>query len=227
MVSIGQTCLDSKCREKILEDAAVSDSKSDFHLRFMGEDVLTQKAEEVGEVTPEIEKLADDMLSLMYEEEGCGLAAPQIGAPLRLVVIDCDYDPSSQTKKNPYVLINPEIVELSDETAKDSEGCLSFPGLSVEIERPVGVVVEAEDLEGNVLRYEVEGSLLARCLQHEIDHLNGVTMLDHLGPIARMKAISTVREKMQGDAAAGAANGAEGETATHSAERTEKSTEEK
>lgn len=207
---------DGKCPEEILEDAAVSDSKSDFHLRYMGEDVLTQKAEEVGEVTPEIEKLADDMLSLMYEEEGCGLAAPQIGAPLRLVVIDCDYDPSSKTKKNPYVLINPEIVELSDETTKDSEGCLSFPGLSVEIERPVGVVVEAKDLEGNVLRYEAEGSLLARCLQHEIDHLNGVTMLDHLGPIARMKAISSVREKMQEDAAASA----EGKTAGHSAERT-------
>lgn len=207
---------DGKCPEEILEDAAVSDSKSDFHLRYMGEDVLTQKAEEVGEATPEIEKLADDMLSLMYEEEGCGLAAPQIGAPLRLVVIDCDYDPSSKTKKNPYVLINPEIVELSDETTKDSEGCLSFPGLSVEIERPVGVVVEAKDLEGNVLRYEAEGSLLARCLQHEIDHLNGVTMLDHLGPIARMKAISSVREKMQEDAAASA----EGKTAGHSAERT-------
>lgn len=174
----------------------VKNSASELHLRYMGEDVLTQKAELVKKITPETEKLAHEMLSLMYKEEGCGLAAPQIGERLRLVVIDCAYNPSQNTSKNPYVLINPEIVEASDETASESEGCLSFPGLSVEIERPVRVVVEAKNLKGELLRYEAESSLLARCLQHEIDHLDGITMLDHLGPIARMKAISCVKEEL-------------------------------
>lgn len=161
----------------------------------MGEAVLTQKAEPVASITEEIETLAHDMLDLMYEEEGCGLAAPQIGQGIRLVVIDCDY--SQTTPKNPYVLVNPRIVELSDELATESEGCLSFPGISVPIERPVGVVVEAENLEGETLRYEAEGSLLARCLQHEIDHLDGITMLDHLGPIARTKAVAKVKAALE------------------------------
>lgn len=169
---------------------------SPLSLSYMGDDVLLQKADPVTEITPEIEELAAAMLDLMYEEEGVGLAAPQIGRSIRLVVIDCDY--SDKHPRNPYVLVNPRILKVSDEVATEPEGCLSFPGASVKIERPIGVIVEAENLAGDTLRYEAEHSLLARCLQHEIDHLDGITMLDHLGPIARTKAAAKVKEELKG-----------------------------
>lgn len=165
-------------------------------LSYMGDAVLQQKAEPIAEITPEIKELASAMLDLMYEEEGVGLAAPQIGCSIRLVVIDCDY--SKRHPRNPYVLVNPRILEMSEEVTTESEGCLSFPGATVEIERPAGVIVEAENLDGETLRYEAEHSLLARCLQHEIDHLDGITMLDHLGPIARTKAAAKVKDELRG-----------------------------
>lgn len=171
-----------------------ANSEFQLSLSYMGEDVLQQKAEPIAEITPQIKELAAAMLDLMYEEEGVGLAAPQIGRAIRLVVIDCDY--SDKHSRNPYVLVNPRILEMSEEVTMESEGCLSFPGVTVEIERPAGVVVEAENLDGETLRYEADYSLLARCLQHEIDHLDGITMLDHLGPIARTKAVAKVREEL-------------------------------
>lgn len=123
----------------------------------------------------------------MFENGGCGLAAPQIGELIQLVTIDCDY--SDKSDYDPYVLINPVIVEQSDHLVPFSEGCLSIPGISCEIERPDHVVVEAYDLDANLIRYEASGDLFCVCLQHEIDHLHGNTMFERLKPMQRLKAV--------------------------------------
>lgn len=146
---------------------------------------LKTVCEPITTIDDNVRKLAKRMLRDMYAADGCGLAAPQVGELVQLVVIDVDY---SDGKKNPYVLINPKIVEKSDETETTYEGCLSFPGISVPVERSVRVVVQAQNLEGQLLEYTAENNLLAVCLQHEIDHLQGITMLDHLSPLKRMAA---------------------------------------
>lgn len=159
---------------------------------LMGDPVLSTPAAPIEEITDDIRLLAARMIDDMYAAEGVGLAAPQVGESVAMVVIDCDY--GDGTKKNPYVLINPQIVEQSEETFTGFEGCLSFPGVTVEVERPRHVVVHAENLDGELMRYEADGTLLARCLQHEIDHLRGTVMLDHLGPMAKVKAAAKVRQ---------------------------------
>lgn len=148
---------------------------------------LSSMCEPVHEITPELATLAERMLQAMYESNGCGLAAPQLGELIRMVVIDCDY--VDDDSKNPYVLINPEIITADGEPRMFSEGCLSFPGISVDIERPSHVVVQAYNLDGDCMEYEAEGDLMAVCLQHEIDHLNGITMVDHLPPLKRARAL--------------------------------------
>jgi peptide deformylase len=155
-----------------------------------GNPVLKQDCEPISEITSDIRDLASRMLDAMYEAEGCGLAAPQLGVPVRMVVIDVDW---GEGEKNPYVLINPTIISTSEETRWYDEGCLSFPGITVPIERPAGVCVQAQNLDGDLMQYDAENSLMAVCLQHEIDHVNGVTMVDHLGPLARMRALDKVR----------------------------------
>lgn len=152
---------------------------------------LFQKCEPVEEITPEIAALSERMLEAMYESDGCGLAAPQIGELIRMVVIDCDY--ADGTPKNPYVLINPEIIVADGDMRTFSEGCLSFPGISVDIDRPEHVVVQAYNLDGDLMEYEAEHNLMAVCLQHEIDHLDGITMVDHLPPLKRAKAMREVQ----------------------------------
>ena len=143
---------------------------------------LTTRCTEIDAIDDSVRKLAERMLRDMYAADGVGLAAPQIGELVRLVVIDVDYPTGEE---NPYVLVNPRIVEASEETRPYDEGCLSFPGISVEIERPRRVVVQAENLDGDTMQYEAEDNLMAVCLQHEIDHLDGITMLDHLPPLKR------------------------------------------
>ena len=101
------------------------------------------------------------------------------------------------------MLINPVIVEQSDHLVPFSEGCLSIPGISCEIERPDHVVVEAYDLDANLIRYEASGDLFCVCLQHEIDHLHGVTMIDHLSPSARVRAMSEYQDALDAGARPG------------------------
>ncbi len=144
-------------------------------------------------IDEEVRALAQHMLDDMYATEGCGLAAPQIGELVQLVVIDVDY---TKTKRNPYVLINPRIIVADGEERETSEGCLSFPGISVRLSRPSHVVVEARNLEGDLMRYEAKENLMAVCLQHEIDHLHGVTMLDHLRPLQRAKMMRDYRARL-------------------------------
>jgi peptide deformylase len=127
-----------------------------------------------------IRTLAPQMLAAMYAAPGIGLAAPQVGHSLRLVVIDLQPD----EKPAPMHLINPEIVGVSDEQAIREEGCLSLPGQYADVSRPARVKVRYLDLEGARREVEADG-LLAACLQHEIDHLDGVLFVDHLSALKR------------------------------------------
>ena len=148
---------------------------------------LHTECEPVEVIDEEIKKIAKDMAKAMYKYEGCGIAAPQIGVLKQIVVIDCDW--ADDGEKNPLFLINPVIVEESEERVMGCEGCLSVPGISVEVERAAAVTVRALDLEGRLMQYEAANNLFCVCLQHEIDHLHGYTMLDRLEPVARLKAI--------------------------------------
>ncbi len=154
----------------------------------------------IEEITPEIRELAKRMLDDMYATEGCGLAAPQVGELVQMVVIDVDY---TERKRNPYVLINPEIVVADGEEREFPEGCLSFPGITVRVTRPSHVVVRARDLDGDLMQYEARDNLMAVCLQHEIDHLHGVTMLDHLRPLKRAAKMHELEEALAAGARPG------------------------
>ena len=144
------------------------------NIRILGDEILKKQAKEVTEMTPKIEELIDDMFETMYDANGCGLAAPQVGIRKRIVVIDCG--------DQPLVLINPEILETSGEQT-GQEGCLSVPGKVGIVTRPNYAKVKA--LDENMDEIIVEGTeLLARCLCHEIDHLNGLMYVDKAeGPL--------------------------------------------
>lgn len=129
----------------------------------------------------ELRKLADDMLETMYDAPGIGLAAIQIGEPVRMLVIDLAKE---DQPKAPQVFINPEILASGDERSVYEEGCLSIPDYYAEVERPASVTVAFTDLEGNRREIVADG-LLATCLQHEIDHLNGVLFIDHISKLKR------------------------------------------
>lgn len=154
----------------------------------------------IDEITPEIRALAERMLEDMYATDGCGLAAPQVGELVQMVVIDVDY---TDKKKNPYVLINPEIVVADGEEHEFPEGCLSFPGITVRVTRPSHVVVRARNLDGDLMQYEAENNLMAVCLQHEIDHLHGITMVDHLRPLKRAAKMHEYKEALEAGARPG------------------------
>jgi peptide deformylase len=143
--------------------------------------MLKTRARPVGpEDAALVRDLVPQMFATMYQAPGIGLAAPQVGQSLRLITIDLMPD----EKPAPMVLINPEIVAVSDETAVREEGCLSLLGQYADVTRPARVKVRYQDQAG--ARREVEGEgLLAACLQHEIDHLNGVLFVDHLSPLKR------------------------------------------
>lgn len=134
------------------------------NIRFMGDEILTKRCKEVKEVTPRVKMLIEDMLDTMYEANGVGLAAPQVGVLKRIVVIDVTGD-------EPYVLINPRIVETDGEQV-GQEGCLSVPGKSGQVTRPN--YVKAEALDVNMQPFVLEGTeLLARAICHELEHLDG------------------------------------------------------
>ena len=153
--------------------------------------------EPVTAVTDEIRRLADDMLETMYDAPGIGLAAPQVGVLSRLIVMDCVKDDREPSR--PIVLVNPEIVWQSEETAPYEEGCLSIPDHFADVTRPREVEVTWTDLDGNAQRERFDG-LWAVCVQHEIDHLNGKLFIDYLGPIKR-GVITRKMEKLKRDLA--------------------------
>lgn len=143
--------------------------------------VLKTKCAPVSTVDDEIRALMDDMLETMYAAPGIGLAAPQIGVTKRVVVVDV----SEKNQPNaPLCLANPELLWKSDETAPHEEGCLSIPDLYADVERPVAVKVAYLDRDGEKRELDADG-LLAICLQHEIDHIDGILFTDHLSPLKR------------------------------------------
>ncbi len=145
------------------------------NLRYEGDEILSKKSREIEVIDDRIKELAEDMFDTMHKYDGLGLAGVQVGILKRIIVIDL-YDDVSK-----FCLINPEIVEKSDETVEIEEGCLSFPNQFGKVIRSVKVKVKALDLDGKRVTLEAEG-LLAQALQHEIDHLNGITFKGKILP---------------------------------------------
>ena len=140
---------------------------------------------DVEKVDAEIRKLVDDMAESMYAADGIGLAAVQIGVPKRVIVIDLE---QKEGKKNPCAFINPKIIWASEEMAVFEEGCLSVPEIWDDVERPARIKAEYLDLDGKKVELEADG-MLATCLQHEMDHLNGVLFIDHLSRLKKSMAL--------------------------------------
>jgi peptide deformylase len=156
-------------------------------IRVLGDPILRQATTPVETVTDELRLFVKDMFATMYHARGIGLAAPQVGRTERITVIDVD--------EQPLVLVNPQVVSVSGR-AKGEEGCLSIPDIYGDVERPKSVTIRAQDLEGKV--FEIEATdLLARCMQHEIDHLDGKLFIDYLSVLKRTAALA--KWKLQQD----------------------------
>ena len=149
-------------------------------IRVLGDPILREDTEPVGDITDGLRALARDMFDTMYLAKGIGLAAPQVGRSERLAVIDVE--------DQRFVIINPEVIHAEGK-AKAEEGCLSIPDVYGDVERPAKVRVRATNLDGRQFEVEAEG-LLARCLQHEIDHLHGKLFIDYLSVLKRRAALA-------------------------------------
>lgn len=154
-------------------------------LIILPDPVLRQVSKPIERVDANLQRLVDDMLDTMYDAPGIGLAAIQVGVPRRMLVIDLSKEGE---EKQPLVFINPEIVGSSEDRSVYEEGCLSIPDYYAEVERPAKVTAKYLDREGNEQSVEADG-LLATCLQHEIDHLNGVLFIDHISRLKREMVI--------------------------------------
>ncbi len=151
---------------------------------LMGDPVLRTEAEEVTVFDDDLRSLVRDMFETMYHADGIGLAAPQIGLPVRVLVIDLRRRGDEEEEEHRVALVNPTIAWASDESEKQAEGCLSIPGLEEVVRRPVAVRVEGRDPDGEEVIIDAD-DLYARALQHEIDHLDGVLFLDRVSPLKR------------------------------------------
>jgi peptide deformylase len=173
-------------------------------IRKYGDPILRAKGKRIDEVDDKIRALAEDMLETMHAANGVGLAAQQVGQALQLTVLDVSQieDRPSMMKLNgkpvadlattmPLVLLNP-VLRLGEERESGSEGCLSFPEITAEIDRSISVAVEAETLEGEPLEIEASG-LLARALQHEVDHLNGILFIDRMNSATKVSHASRLK----------------------------------
>jgi peptide deformylase len=167
-------------------------------LLIIPDKLLRTKSEPVEKITADIRKLVDDMFETMYDAPGIGLAAIQVGVAKRVVTMDLgkrknadreDSDDSDEEDvKEPRVFINPEIVWSSDETSTYEEGCLSIPDIHEDVDRPARVRVKFLDIDGKAHEEEADG-LYATCIQHEIDHLNGVLFIDHISKLKRDRIV--------------------------------------
>jgi peptide deformylase len=156
-------------------------------LRTFGDPVLKTRAAPVETFDESLSRLAEEMLITMREREGVGLAANQVGRLKRVLV--------AAVEDQEYVIVNPTIEETARSTEKDLEGCLSIPGIQVEVERPTAVTISGQDASGAPLHLEASG-LLARVLQHEVDHLDGVLILDRTDRQSRKDAMREMRERL-------------------------------
>lgn len=158
-------------------------------IRLLGDPVLRRPSDPVPDVDDAVRALVDDLVETMYAADGVGLAAPQVGVSLRVIVVDT----REEEGEGALALINPRIAEASADTDRAEEGCLSIPGIADIVERPARVVIEAVDPGGAPVRVEAEG-LRARALQHEVDHLDGVLFLDRLSALKRKMALQKWRK---------------------------------
>ena len=176
-----------------------------------GHPALRSKGKKIDKIDETILTLAEEMIETMYAEDGCGLAAHQVGRSLQLAVIDVM--PAYEDRPSrawidgreleieslmPLVMINPEIHPVGNERSTEVEGCLSMPGLHDEVERPARVRIICQDLDGSTLDFEAEG-LLSRAAQHEVDHLHGILFIDHLPP-ETLKEHQSLLRKFQSQA---------------------------
>ncbi len=153
--------------------------------------ILRKKSQSLENVDDSLRKLMNNMLDTMYDAPGIGLAAPQIGILKRLVVIDLS---KNKEKKNPLFLVNPKIIFRSEEKSTYEEGCLSLPGQFAVIERPSQCEVEYIDYEGKTKNLKVDG-LLSTCIQHEVDHLNGILFIDYLSKLKKNMIIKKLKKQ--------------------------------
>lgn len=165
--------------------------KAAHEIRTFGDPVLKSRAAPVKDFDDSLKQLAEDMLRIMYEAEGAGLAANQIGRLKRIFV--AAHEDEGELRE--FIVVNPIIEEWSEAQEKDVEGCLSIPGIGVEVERPVAVTLKGQDLSGAPMRVEAEGRL-ARIFQHEMDHLDGILMLDRTDRESRKSAMREMRERL-------------------------------
>ncbi|AYG65060.1 MULTISPECIES: peptide deformylase [unclassified Rhizobium] len=165
-------------------------------LIILPDPLLRQASKPIERIDTDTQRLADDMLETMYDAPGIGLAAIQIGVPRRMLVIDVAREGE---EKKPLVVINPEIIASSDERSVYEEGCLSIPDYYAEVERPARVTVKHLDRDGKEQLTEADG-LLATCLQHEIDHLNGVLFIDYISRLKRDMVIKKFTKAAKGKA---------------------------
>ena len=163
-------------------------------IELLGSQVLRTRAAPVAAVTGETRRLIADMFDTMYEAGGIGLAAPQVGVSERVLVVDV---PDGDDARHVHALVNPVVVESGDATDKASEGCLSLPGMEEFVTRPVRVTVEGMTPGGETVRIEADG-LLARALQHEVDHLDGILFIDRLSPVKRGMLLRKWRKSRKG-----------------------------
>jgi peptide deformylase len=173
---------------KAMTNVGANDKLVD-RLRTLGDPVLRQPTNQVTTFDERLEKLAKTMMEVMFREEGVGLAANQVGVLSRVFVWR---HPENEDER--YVYVNPQIVERSEECCTESEGCLSVPGATMEVPRYGEVVVEAQDLKGEPMRVHMTG-LLARIMQHEIDHLDGRLIIDRTSPEERRRVLKEMRER--------------------------------
>ncbi|MBR2789097.1 MAG: peptide deformylase [Eggerthellaceae bacterium] len=161
--------------------------------------VLNQVAEPCEPGERGLKRLAREMARLMYKASGVGIAAPQVGVSKRLIVVDCN---DEDYGKEPLVLVNPEIVETRGDMQVCGEGCLSLPGVNIPIARHPWVRVQYLDLDGDEWEIEADG-LLGRCLQHEIDHLNGITLFESVAPELKLRALAAYEKAKEAGARPG------------------------
>ncbi|MCK9485764.1 MAG: peptide deformylase [Dehalococcoidia bacterium] len=160
-------------------------------IRYLGDPVLRKPARKISRVDDSIRRLIEDMTESMYAAHGVGIAAPQVGVPLRLVVI-------GMPDEEPFALINPEVIRRSGERRVD-EGCLSVPGYRGTVTRSVQVTVKALDANGKEVRVKAEDNLLAQALEHETDHVNGTLYVDHLDARTDLVKLEPAQPAPEGD----------------------------
>ncbi len=158
---------------------------------------LLQRSVEIEEISDEIAELARDMCEVMYDEPGIGLAAPQVGEPVRLIVVDTEWT-EEDAERSPLILLNPELSE-HDGKILWKEGCLSVPDFEAEVERAERVLLRAQDLDGKEVEIRAEG-LQAVCFQHEVDHLDGILFIDRISRLKRSRYVAKRKKQLKREA---------------------------